>query len=1104
MLYMRNSTLFTNLNKRVFYLFFFMTVLSFEVFSQVTFVPNPTNAAITTALNGGGLAISGATLVRGSRATQVATFSNGLAGANLGTNTGVYFSTGNVNLELSRRNSSTRSSASANLDLYNDVDLVTLDGNAIYDPLIYTFNITLGSGNTALRVEYQFGSEEYPDYVGSIYNDAFGFFVTGPGISGVANLAKLPSNNADITVNNVNYGVEGIFGTGLADLTQSAFYLRNGHTNVVSGTTLIPNPDPQPGPFPYFVEFNGLTSLITFDLVGLTPGATYTFKIAIADTGDQDLDSGVFIKKISGINGADVAVSKTVNNNTPVVGSNVVFTVNATNNGPYAATNVTVADLLPAGYTFVSATPSIGTYDSTTGIWNIGNLNDGANATLLVTATVNMAGDHVNTAVINATEFDLDTSNNTASATTTPIVLADLSITKNVDNPNANIGSTVVFTITTTNGGSNTATNTLVTDLLPIGYNFVSAVPSVGTYNASTGIWSIGTLNNGATATLQVTATVNGFGNYINTAIVTATETDPNLANNSASATITPPTQADVSIRKVVNNTNPNLGATVVFTLTASNDGTNNATNTIVTDVLPSGYTFVSAVAAVGSFDPISGLWNIGTLTVGANVSLQITATVNTTGNYVNTANITASEFDPNLVNNAASAATSPILQADLSVTKTVSNATPNVGSAVVFTVNVINLGPQNATNTVVTDLLPSGYSLVSFLPSVGVYDINTGIWTIGTLNNGDNATLQMTVYVNATGNYLNTANVTALEIDPVLSNNTASAITVPVVEFDLDITKEVDNETAFVGTMVTFTITARNLGFGTATGVVVSDVVPSGYTLVSATPSSGSWVAPIWTIASLGSGVSETLVVTAIVNASGLFDNTAVISGNEPETNTSNNSATATVTPVNSIDAINDDFTSNPINGNLGGTVGDVTLNDTLNGITVNDADIIISLADNGGIAGLIINPQGDVIIPAGTLPGTYTVTYTICEQLNPSNCDTAEVTIVVTIPALSGEIEVYQLVTPNGDGDNDIFIIENIELYPDNTVKIYNRWGVLVFETKGYGQGNKYFKGISNGRTVVNPNEELPAGTYYYVLIYKNNDGETKERAGYLYLTR
>lgn len=1101
---MRNSTLFTNLNKRVFYLFFFMTVLSFEVFSQVTFVPNPTNAAITTALNGGGLAISGATLVRGSRATQIATFSNGLAGANLGTNTGVYFSTGSVNLELSRRNSSTRSSASANLDLYNDVDLVTLDGNAIYDPLIYTFNITLGSGNTALRVEYQFGSEEYPDYVGSIYNDAFGFFVTGPGISGVANLAKLPSNNADITVNNVNYGVEGIFGTGLADLTQSAFYLRNGHTNVVSGTTLIPNPDPQPGPFPYFVEFNGLTSLITFDLVGLTPGATYTFKIAIADTGDQDLDSGVFIKKISGINGADVAVSKTVNNNTPVVGSNVVFTVNATNNGPYAATNVTVADLLPTGYTFVSATPSIGTYDSITGIWNIGNLNDGANATLLVTATVNMAGDHVNTAVINASEFDLDTSNNTASATTTPIVLADLSITKNVDNPNANIGSTVVFTITTTNGGSNTATNTLVTDLLPIGYNFVSAVPSVGTYNASTGIWSIGTLNNGASATLLVTATVNGFGNYINTATVTASETDPNLANNSASATITPPTQADVSIRKVVNNTNPNLGATVVFTLTASNDGTNNATNTIVTDVLPSGYTFVSAVAAVGSFDPISGIWNIGTLTVGANVSLQITATVNTTGNYVNTANITASEFDPNLANNTASAATSPILQADLSVTKTVSNATPNVGSAVVFTVNVINLGPQNATNTVVTDLLPSGYSLVSFLPSVGVYDINTGIWTIGTLNNGDNATLQMTVYVNATGNYLNTANVTALEIDPVLSNNTASAITVPVVEFDLDITKEVDNETAFVGTMVTFTITARNLGFGTATGVVVSDVVPSGYTLVSATPSSGSWVAPIWTIASLGSGVSETLVVTATVNASGLFDNTAVISGNEPETNTTNNSATATVTPVNSIDAINDDFTSNPINGNLGGTVGDVTLNDNLNGITVNDADIIISLADNGGIAGLIINPQGGVIIPAGTLPGTYTVTYTICEQLNPSNCDTAEVTIVVTIPALSGEIEVYQLVTPNGDGDNDVFIIENIELYPDNTVKIYNRWGVLVFETKGYGQGNKYFKGISNGRTVVNPNEELPAGTYYYVLIYKNNDGETKERAGYLYLTR
>lgn len=1101
---MKNTMLTSSLIGRKLYLILFFMLLHFEVFSQVTYTANPSNAAITTALNGGGLTISGATLVRGSRATQIATFSNGLVGANLGTDTGVYFSTGDVNIELSNRNAANESTATASSDVYSDVNLVTLDANAVYDPLIYTFNVTLGASNTALRIVYQFGSEEYPDYVGSIYNDAFGFFVTGPGISGVANLAKLPTNNADITVNNVNYGVEGTFGVGLADLSQSAFYLRNGHTTTISGSNLIPNPDPQPGPFPYFVEFNGLTSLITFDLVGLTPGGTYTFKIAIADTGDSSLDSGVFIKKISGVNGADVAVTKTVNNSTPLPGSNVVFTVTASNNGPYNATNAAVADLLPAGYTFVSAVPSVGTYNSSTGVWNIGNLNDGTSATLVMTATVNLTGNHVNTATISASEFDLDNTNNTASATTTPLVLADLGITKTVNNPGAGIGSTVVFTITTNNAGPSNATNATVTDLLPTGYTFVSATPSVGTYNATTGIWNIGAFNNGASATLLMTAIVNASGNYNNTATITATETDPNVTNNSASATITPPTQADVIVTKTVNNTTPNVGATVLFTITVNNAGPNGATNTIVNDLLPAGYTFVSATPSTGTYNSISGIWTIGTLNTGNSATLQVAAIVNAAGNYVNTAVGSASEFDPNLTNNTASATTTPIPQADLSITKTVNNTTPNVGAAVVFTVSATNNGPQNATNVTVSDLLPSGYNLVSFLASVGAYDSNTGIWTIGSLNNGNSATLQITATVNPTGNYLNTATVTATEIDPNLTNNTASASTVPVLEFDLNIDKVVDNTAPVVGSTVTFTITANNLGFGTATGVVVTDVVPSGYTVLSATPSIGTWSAPNWTIGSLANGSIQTLLISATVNATGLFDNTAVISGNETETNMTNNTDTATVIPVNNIDAVNDDFTSNPINGNLGGVAGDVTLNDTLNGVIINDAAVLISLVDNGGITGVTINSLGNIAIPLGTLPGTYTVTYTICEQANPSNCDTAEVQILVTIPPLPGEIDIYQLVTPNGDGDNDVFIIKNIELFPDNNVKIFNRWGVLVFETNGYGQANKYFKGISNGRTVVNPNAELPAGTYYYVVSYKNNEGVTSDKAGYLYLTR
>ena len=99
---------------------------------------------------------------------------------------------------------------------------------------------------------------------------------------------------------------------------------------------------------------------------------------------------------------------------------------------------------------------------------------------------------------------------------------------------------------------------------------------------------------------------------------------------------------------------------------------------------------------------------------------------------------------------------------------------------------------------------------------------------------------------------------------------------------------------------------------------------------------------------------------------------------------------------------------------------------------------------------------------------------------------------------------LEVYSSLTPNGDGNNDVFIIRNIENYPENNVSIFNRWGITVYDVDGYGQDNKYFKGISEGRITINSQDELPIGTYFYIIKYKNNNGEQKQRSGYLYINR
>lgn len=101
--------------------------------------------------------------------------------------------------------------------------------------------------------------------------------------------------------------------------------------------------------------------------------------------------------------------------------------------------------------------------------------------------------------------------------------------------------------------------------------------------------------------------------------------------------------------------------------------------------------------------------------------------------------------------------------------------------------------------------------------------------------------------------------------------------------------------------------------------------------------------------------------------------------------------------------------------------------------------------------------------------------------------------------------DLVVYNLVTPDGDGKNDFFLIDNLHRYPNNRVEIYNRWGVKVFETTGYGSSDNVFRGYSEGRTTLNKKEQLPSGTYYYILTYEKSDkhgSRTIKKSGYLHL--
>src|SRR5207253_2104688 len=129
---------------------------------------------------------------------------------------------------------------------------------------------------------------------------------------------------------------------------------------------------------------------------------------------------------------ADLSLSKTVSDSSPNVGDTVTFTLTLSNQGPWAASNVTVQDLLPAGLTYHSSTPSQGSYNSTTGVWSVGTVPTATPQTLTIQARVVSAAARTNTAVVNhSDQFDPDSTDNTGSATETP-QQADLAVSKTV------------------------------------------------------------------------------------------------------------------------------------------------------------------------------------------------------------------------------------------------------------------------------------------------------------------------------------------------------------------------------------------------------------------------------------------------------------------------------------------------------------------------------------------------------------------------------------------------------------------------------------------------------------------------------------------------
>ena len=384
-----------------------------------------------------------------------------------------------------------------------------------------------------------------------------------------------------------------------------------------------------------------------------------------------------------------------------------------------------------------------------------------------------------------------------------------------------------------------------------------------------------------------------------------------------------------------------------------------------------------------------------------------------------------------------------------------------------------------------------------------------------------------------------------------------------------------------------TFTITNGANGGTTTLTIFDNDKVgtqtatPATVSMTVVTPATGGAGSGIPTLNSNG-----TITVPA-GTASGTYTIVYKICTNVATLTICDTATTTIVVGAPEIKANADTFTIT--NGANGGTTSSVLTNDSLNG-QLNPSTTSVTLTWNTVPAGIQTNTDGTLTVPAGTASGTYTVTYTICEVLNPGNCSTATTTIVVhrtavavpvavndmdttpvntpividvlrndtphgitphvtTTPAngtavvnldntvtytpntnfvgtdtflyelcnidgvcvtatvtirVTSGLTIYNAVNINGNPQNDHFHIGGIENYPDNTVRIFNRWGVKVFDVEGYDNVRKVFKGFSNGRVTIEGSENLPQGTYYYVIEYIDENNQKQSKVGWLYLKK
>ncbi len=519
--------------------------------------------------------------------------------------------------------------------------------------------------------------------------------------------------------------------------------------------------------------------------------------------------------------------------------------------------------------------------------WSLGTLAAGGSGSVTVTVDVNspIADGTVlhNSSSIDSTETAPVSAQVDVPVTSLPVLILDKIASKST----ASAGDQLVYTLNFQNTGSDQATNVVLEDHLPTDVTFNSASGGA-TESAGVVTWNLGALAAGGSGSVTVTVDVNSTisnGTVLhNSSSINSVETAPVSAQVDVTVTSLPV----LTLNKTSSKATVNAGGQLVYTLDFQNTGSDQATNVVLEDHLPTDVTFNSAS---GGATESAGVvtWNLGALAAGGSGSVTVTVDVNSTisnGTVLhNSSTINSTETAPVSAQVDVTVTSLPVLNID----KTASKTHVDAGEELLYTLNYQNTGSTQATNVVLEDHLP-GETVFKSASGGGTETGGVVKWNLGTLAAGQSGSVTVTVVVNShllNGTVLhNTAAINSTETPPVSSTVVDTMVTsLPILTLD----KTASANPVDAGAQLVYTLQYANIGSSPANNVVLTDELPPGTTLVNSSPVgtvSGNKIS--WNLGILNPGDSGETRITVTVDQAlsdgTILTNTAGI--DSPDTN--------------------------------------------------------------------------------------------------------------------------------------------------------------------------------------------------------------------------